>query len=70
MSGTKQKVLNAFFEVNEIRFGVFIESRITNNCDDDSFLKQCSPQDPFFTMHLELIKEDLEFALFTDLICN
>ena len=39
----KTKSVNALLEVNEISLGVFIESWITNNSDDDFILKQCCP---------------------------
>ena len=35
------KDVNDLLEVNEIIFGVFIESWITNNSDDSFILKQC-----------------------------
>ena len=64
----KTKDVNALLEVNEISLGVFIESWITNNSDDDFILKQCCPPGFFPIVHQGWIKEEVDFASFTDMI--
>ena len=43
---------------------------IKGNSDDDFILKQCSPRNFFFTMLLELLKEEVEFNSCTEAISN
>ena len=64
----KTKDVKALLEVNEINLGVFIESWITRNWDDDFILEQCCPRVYFSIVHLVLIKEEVEFASLTDMI--
>ena len=51
-------------EVNEISLGVFIESWITNNSDDDFILKQCCPPGFLFYSAPRVNKRGGEICLF------
>ena len=62
----KTEDVNAFLEVNEFSFRVFIESWITNHSGHDFILKQCCSQGFFSIVHLMFIKE-VDFASCTDM---
>ena len=58
------KDVNALLEVNEISLGVFIESWIMNNSDDDFILEQCCPAGFLFYSEPRVNKRGGRICLF------